>query len=50
MELLIIHFMSEYKLSRAEAEDMLNASMTDFDVMRAILRAVDRRISNAAAC
>lgn len=44
MELLVNHFMREYKLSREEAEDLLNASMTDFEVMRSILQAVDRRV------
>ena len=44
MNLLVSHFMKEYKLSREQAEALLNESLTDFDVMRTILKAADRRV------
>lgn len=44
MESLVSHFMEEYKLSRTEAETLLIESLTDFDVMRTILKAADRKV------
>lgn len=44
MNLLVSHFMNEYELSREQAEALLNESLTDFDVMRTILKAADRRV------
>lgn len=44
MESLVSHFMEEYKLSRKEAEALLIESLTDFDVMRNILKAANRRV------
>ncbi|WP_458414549.1 hypothetical protein ACNQFZ_06695 [Schinkia sp. CFF1] len=44
MELLVVHFMREYKLTRKQAEKLLNESLADFDVMRSILKAANRKV------
>ena len=51
METLIVHFMKEYELTRGEAEDLLNESLSDFEVMRSILQAAYmRRAGYEALC
>lgn len=44
MDVLVGHFMNEYELSREEAVKLVNESMTEFEVVKSILQAADRRM------